>query len=130
MPRWLIKISVVPFFARFDAGDEFIALAGGIHAAEAYSFNNLPAQAVLRDFWRVSGPVVFHLADGRLFRADVETVFLPRILSTTAKFLGRGFAVKTRQASAGFLRRSMCTPSPRLQQHGLISGLLHGGRCG
>ena len=109
-------------FARFDAGDEFIALAGGIHAAEAYFFKDT-AQAVLRDFGAVFRPVGFHLADGRLFRADVETVFLPEYFQQRPDF-GRGFTVDHKPALAAF---ALHVHAFHALQHGLIGGLLHGG---
>ena len=63
-------------FALFDTDDEFIAFAGGIDATQA-DFVQEAAQAVLRDFGAVFGPLGFHLTDAGFFGFDVETVFLP-----------------------------------------------------
>ena len=75
-------------FTLFDADDELVAFAGRVDAAQA-DFVQQAAQAVLRDFGSVFCPLGFHLTDGRFFRFDVETVFLPEHFQQRPNFARR-----------------------------------------
>lgn len=85
-------------FALFDTDDEFVALAGGVDAAQA-DFVEEAAQAVLGDFGAVFRPLGFHLSDGGFFGFDVEAVFLPKGFQERPDF-GRRLAVDNEPALA------------------------------
>ena len=74
-------------FGLFDADDEFVALAGGVNAAQADFFEQA-AEAAAGEFGTVFRPVGFHLADGGFFACNGKAAFLPEGFQQRPQFGG------------------------------------------